>query len=104
MGGMKLPRFRLRTLFVLISLISIPLSWVAYQLNWIRQRHSLLAEARENGIVVGSQRAPEPLTVFGEPGVSLLMLPKELQDRAQELFPEADIENPFGQSIYSRTR
>src|SRR5262245_5344012 len=40
---MTLPRFSLRTLFVLTAAASIPMGWVAYQLNWIRQRHAVLA-------------------------------------------------------------
>ena len=33
-GGMRIrPRFRLRTLFALIAIVSIPMDWVAYQLN-----------------------------------------------------------------------
>ena len=95
--GMKLPRFSLRTLFVLVAIISIPMGWVAYQLNWIRQRHALLAEANASGIVVapGFTQAPAPLMVFGEEGVSILMIPPELHERAHQLFPEADIRRPL---------
>ena len=50
MLNMKLPRFSLRTLFVLITLISIPIGWVAYQLNWIRQRHKF-ARKHTGGIL-----------------------------------------------------
>ena len=57
MRGMKLPRFSLRTLFVLITLISIPLGWVAYQLNWIRQRHEFLARnTARNALVPASPK------------------------------------------------
>jgi hypothetical protein len=104
MGGMKLPRFRLRTLLIAIALLSIPMGWVAYQLNWIRQRHALLAEAKNNGLVVGSSPAPGLLAVLGEKGVSILMIPDDLQERAHLLFPEADIESPYGQSVYPRAR
>ena len=34
---MKLPRYSLRMLFVLVAIGSIPMGWVACQLNWIRQ-------------------------------------------------------------------
>ena len=36
---MRLRRFSLRTLFVLVTIIALPLGWVDYQLKWIRQRH-----------------------------------------------------------------
>ena len=32
-------QFSLRTMFVLVSLLSIPLAWVGYSISWIRQRH-----------------------------------------------------------------
>jgi hypothetical protein len=34
--------FSLRTLFVAVTVLAVPLGWVGYQLNWIRQRHELL--------------------------------------------------------------
>jgi len=36
------PRVSLRTLFVLVAIASVPMGWVAYQLNWIRQRHEFI--------------------------------------------------------------
>ncbi len=36
-------RFSLWTLFVLVTIIGVGAGWVLYQLNWIRQRHELIA-------------------------------------------------------------
>jgi hypothetical protein len=91
---MKLPRFSLRTLFVLIALISIPLSWVAYQLNWIRQRHQFL---RPDGPVVGWSRRsdrllPWSLRLCGEHGMDMLQVRQADSNAAQKLFPESAVE------------
>ena len=40
-------RFSLRSLFVLVVIVSIPCAWVAYSLNWIRQRHGGLRSPRD---------------------------------------------------------
>ena len=34
--------FSLRTLFVVVTIIGVGAGWVAYQLNWIRERHRLI--------------------------------------------------------------
>jgi hypothetical protein len=34
--------FRLRTLFVLVAVLSIPLAWVAHTLDWIRRRQDAI--------------------------------------------------------------
>ena len=47
---MKLPRFSLRTLFVLVALVSIPLGWVAYHLRWISDRHRLRQWSRNHHV------------------------------------------------------
>jgi hypothetical protein len=91
---MKLPRFRLRTLFVLIGLLSIPMGWAAYQLNWIRQRHEFLArpnwQARPDPVPPHSRPvSPWPLALFGEPPQDVMSVHGPDAELAQRLFPEA---------------
>lgn len=95
MGGMKLPRFSLRTLFVLITLISLPLGWSAYQLNWIRQRQEFAQQHFSDrlwhpGWTRPLAEPPWPLKVFGDPGYTLFDFRLQQSDakRTRELFPE----------------
>ena len=94
---MKLPRFRLQKLFIAIALLSIPMGCVAYQLNWIRQRHGF---GRTHQIMAATTyetttvKAPWSLRIFGESAAPMLMnVPEELVPEARALFPEA-IVNP----------
>jgi len=80
------PRFSLRTLFVLIALFSLPLGWVAYQLNWIRQRHAFLSRPDGwswTGFLGndGPPSAPWPLRIFGETGYAQIIVIIVDQDR-----------------------
>ena len=89
------PRFGLRTLFVLITLISLPIGWIAYQLNWIRQRHEFLhrtldAEIDYSGPVL-YPKCPWPLNLFGEQAHDIVFTPQRTADEARRLFPEAQI-------------
>ena len=73
---MKLPRFRLRTLLVLIGLLSIPMGWAAYQLNWIRQRHECVDRFQLDGTLYGiwqfnQSECPWQLRLFGERKIKL---------------------------------
>jgi hypothetical protein len=88
------PQFKLRTLFALIALISIPLGWVACQLNWIRERHKVLSRPQENESSSFTLPKPLPwqLRLFGEPRVYRVAVPKSELARARELFPEAQVE------------
>ncbi len=93
---MKLPRFRLRTIFLLIALICIPLSWVTYQLNWVRQRHEFFRREGVSfsypGVFVQSP-APGSLRVFGEPSQARVTTMTADMELARRLFPEAMILN-----------
>ena len=95
------PRFSLRTLFVLITLISIPLAWVAYNLNWIRQRrefarqHEFNSEelARHYSLNHWALQFPEPpwpLRLFSDPSYTSVYIKYDGSDvkRFKELFPE----------------
>ena len=94
---MRLPRYGLRTVFVLITLISLPIGWVAYQLNWKQQRYEFLVHRTGGKITAQSgmaTKAPWSLRIFGEaPAIYLLKVSDADVQRARELFPEAII-NP----------
>jgi hypothetical protein len=72
MGEMRFrPRFSLRILFVLIVIVSIPMAWTAYQLNWIRQRHAFLAQHAldaEDFDEIYSQMVPDLMDAFNRGG------------------------------------
>jgi hypothetical protein len=62
-------RFSLRTMFVLVTVLCVVLSWSAYQLNWIRQRHDFLKNDRvATHDTYKNNKAPYCLRLFGEPG------------------------------------
>jgi hypothetical protein len=93
---MKLPRYTLRKLFVLVALVSVTMGWVAYQLNWIRQRHVFINRYSiwpESPFLGGTP--PWPLGLFGETGIyGLCGFPLEATDEAKQLFPEATTVTP----------
>jgi hypothetical protein len=106
-------RFSLRTLFVVVTAMCIAGGWVAYQLNWIRQRHEFIAEVKKlsqpfyvpvwayiRSDYVGPPYLPEtpapwPLRIFGEEGVWTIGIFDagylSYVERAKRLFPEADV-------------
>jgi hypothetical protein len=86
-------RFRLRTLLLLIALISIPMGWVAYQLNWVRQRHALMDRSLcWDGNPARDPEPPWPLPLFGEIGMGAIDVPESKVDEAKKLFPESQIQ------------
>lgn len=90
-----MPRFSLRALLVLMTLLAI---WCAYSVNWIRQRRELIASgitqpyATPNGKEV-TKLAPGLLFLLGETGYHWINL--DMPDdgpeaeRIRTLFPEA---------------
>jgi hypothetical protein len=89
------PRFSLRTLFVLVTLASLPMAWAAYNLNWIRLRHQFLAEVHQpdlEGTPYSNDLAPWPLRMLGEDTwfARGLFVPSERAYEAAALFPEAE--------------
>jgi hypothetical protein len=109
-------RFSLRTLFAVVTVAAVGL---AYEMNWIRQRHELIAQANASeesrshsmwdmyGTTmqpIEGNRAPGLLWLFGEKGVRRFTVPvsapkpdkfneedRERILRSQRLFPEAEI-------------
>jgi hypothetical protein len=94
MRGMRLPRYSLRTFLIVTAIIGSAMGWVAYQLNWIRQRHEFLFH---NDHPPGpmyqtfDKGAAWPLNLFGEQGYLTIMTGRRQMERAKALFPEADI-------------
>ena len=84
-------RFSLRTLFVVVTIISLPLGWIAYQLSWIQQRHHFFSHYQYNGMHMrpGSEYPPWSLRLFGESRQGYLLVDPERIEEAQRLFPEA---------------
>jgi hypothetical protein len=106
------PRYTLRTLFVVVTVFGV---WLAYEVNWIRQRHEVLTRCQwayrfyepvgYNEIPPRmGPRAPNLLGLFGEFGYGSIGLRFEtdharpnLTDaekvevkRVRRLFPEAE--------------
>jgi hypothetical protein len=97
-------QFRLRTLLVAMTVACAVSSWVGYQLNWIRERHAIMANGApmQNSQVTGRcieisydnvVDAPWSLRLFGERGYCNLILTFKESDpqtaRIRSLFPEA---------------
>src|SRR5258708_10246160 len=87
-------RFSLRTMFVVVTLFGC---WLAYSLNWIRQRHDFIADetsVREHhpthdtwsATIVGRGKnppapwAPSMLWAFGEDGYTVVCVLAEAED------------------------
>jgi hypothetical protein len=87
------PRFSLRTLFVLIALIAIPLGWSIRQLDWIRRRHEFLNRDDlpiwYEGFWGSELDCPWYLRLFGEHARTPITVKKDHVEEAIRLFPEA---------------
>jgi hypothetical protein len=113
---MPRPRFSLRTLLVVVTIVAAVGGWVASRLAWIRDRDQLLygqepwignpdvPRFRAGGYPGELPHAPGMLWILGESGVqaiSILDGSDEDVQRAKTLFPEAKIE--VERVIYSAT-
>jgi hypothetical protein len=100
--------FRLRALFVVVAVLALPLGWVAYQLEWIRQRHRFMAPMQPSpyrGVAIlncqytpGSRdgaRPPWQLALFDEQGITWIRLrsPASIEqlELVRSFFPEANV-------------
>ena len=85
-------QFSLRTMFVLVFVVSVPLAWVGYSLSWIRQRHEALdARLVYDFSDSATTTAPGGLWLFGEQGVIGILCSPENAELARRLFPESSI-------------
>lgn len=99
-------RFSLRTMLVLLLVLSIPLAWLAVQLKWIRDRREALRRLmqppsrafildwRSSFVHERDERTPWSLKLFGEEGERLIFIrygeESELKP-LRRLFPEAEV-------------
>jgi hypothetical protein len=91
---MKLLQFKLRTLFLLIALISVLSGWVVYQLHWIRERHAFLGRPNWNAMQPpvpphAAPNLPWSLALFGEAPQDVLAVHETDAENARRLFPES---------------
>jgi hypothetical protein len=109
------PRFTIRAMLVLMTLVAASLAFHAYHLSWIRQRRAAIASGEVDVFITAELRKslPFPLNRYGEPGYDRIYASIPTADKEQEtqrrlafLFPEAqiyiDILRP-PESISSRT-
>ena len=85
-------RFSLRTLFVVLTLVSCAVWYALGQSQWLRQRRAFL-DGSEHGLSYGisNTRAPGMLWAFGESGITVIIVDKTDKPLAQKLFPEARV-------------
>jgi len=94
-------RFSLRTLFVLVTVLSV---WLGVQMKWIRDRHTALREARPfvrfsphtSGMFQVEHAAPWSIRIFGEQPVNTILVHAGggndySEDELKRLFPEARV-------------
>lgn len=93
-------RFGLLALFVAVSVLGIFLGWLGYQLTWIRQRRSLVADfpkwtafEGQPGTSMAQPDAPGLLWAFGEDGYSRVMLALRDGDAEQNAETQAELQN-----------
>jgi hypothetical protein len=86
-------QFSLRTMFVLVFIVSIPMAWVGYSMNWIRERrewtnrHPFLV----GGMFPPRTEGPYGLWLFGEQAVDSVGCKPSEENEVRRLFPEARI-------------
>jgi hypothetical protein len=71
---------------VVVTVLCLTAGWVAYQLNWIRQRHAFLNQYQGDIIVKADGTAPFPLRLLGESGIHTLraLIDKQCRNRLLE--------------------
>jgi len=99
-------RFSMRTVFVLLTVLGIFFSWLAIQIQWMRDRHEAIEwlrghSAQTVNLAGPSCPAPWSLRILGERGVSWIVIEglnfpsdRERERRGHELqrlFPEAEV-------------
>jgi len=96
------PRFSLRTLFVLVTIIAIGLGWLEHERRIVTQRGQLIDEINKtypSGIMFSSKDTPEADETtwlrkqLGDFSYGLIILPEDASDdlvqRTKSLFPNS---------------
>jgi hypothetical protein len=70
------PKFSLRGLFVLVTVLGTILGWLGVQVKWIQDRHAILERQPAAIVVITGLEAPAPgmLRLFGEQGVGRILI------------------------------
>ena len=79
------------------AILSIPLAWISYHLNWIRQRHAFLTEYPTPPFPEDREvrnKLPFGLDFFDESPHLYIEAPQERQQEAARLFPESRVIPP----------
>ena len=83
-------RFSLRTMLVLVTLVGVLCWYLAWAIDWKRQRQSFLNTKTIKALrIPGGYRAPFWITIVGARGFDCLFLRNEATEEAKRLFPEA---------------
>jgi hypothetical protein len=100
---MKLPRvqFRLRTLLIFVTLLTVPLSYVGWEAKAVRERAAFLDHLKKSGAFISDdggllrdrdQRPSWLRILLGDTDVGYIWLPNGSElERAKEVFPESFI-------------
>ena len=101
-------RFSLRTLFMVVTVVAVVVGWICYHLNWIRDRHAMLAELPNYAFATSPpHHFPFGLKLLGERAIFYIQITVtepngvashqedvyslEQAQRIERLFPEADV-------------
>jgi hypothetical protein len=114
MKPMKRPQFSLRTLFVVVTILALPLGWLAWQANIVHHRQAMRAMLEAHGgrvFLLDIEYRIPPLVetlrpadiyynisavreLFGDLHVSLIAFDRRLtsaEHDATEAFPESEV-------------
>jgi len=96
-------RFGLKSMFVALTVLAVPLCWACVQWQWIRARHETMERLTKDPRYkvgapafwfVANPSAPWSIAIFGEKGFSAITLPADSEYGVadiQALFPEAHV-------------
>jgi hypothetical protein len=101
MTAMKRPRFTLRTLFVIVTLLAIACAWIGHQLSVVRERAYTALDAHRSfngrrwevrfGEVAEPAKAPWYRRILGDKDYGLIFLSDDCSDelthRVMRVFP-----------------
>ena len=93
-------RFRLRTLFVVVTVLALACGWFGYELNWLRQRRRVISQpniigAKGSYFLEAPPVALWPLRMLGEDAyrrVILVIVDKERFQPGNDYWVEVDDE------------
>jgi hypothetical protein len=85
-------------MFVMMTILAIPLGYLGWAMNWIRQRHEFLKRPGVSSTDWPKvSQARWPIRILGEETIAMIFLEdysEEMFDEARRLFPESTIVGP----------